>query len=204
MTLRQILKTEVRYWFPMVFVTYVLINGYLSGWSTWVIPDVDVPLKFDGDTLSYGVMFLRQIQGFWYFENTRFGYPFVSTLYDFPMSFLDAATIKVIGLVAPTWYAIYTIYVVISFVVNALIGYAAMRAMDISIRWALVGAVLFTIVPFHFYRIGHIVYIIYVGVPLAYYMAWQLWQGSQHMWRRHNIVPTCLIGILLEIGRAHV
>lgn len=197
MTLRQILKTEVRYWFPMVLVTYVFINGFLSGWSTWVVPDVDVPIKFNGDTLSYGVMFQRQIEGFWYFENTRFGYPFVSTLYDFPMSFLDVLTIKAIGFVAPAWYAIYTIYVVISFVVNALIGYAVMRAMGISIRWALVGAVLFNIVPFHFYRIGHIVFTIYVGIPLTYYMAWQLWHAHAHMWQRPHIIPTCVIGIVV-------
>ncbi len=197
MTLRQILKTEVRYWFPMVFVTYLFINGYLSGWSTWIVPDVSVPIKFHGDTLSYGVMFQRQIEGFWYFENTRFGYPFVSTLYDFPMSFLDAVTIKTLGLIVPSWYAIYTIYVVMSFVANGIICYAVMRAMGISVRWALIGAVLFNIVPFHFYRIGHIVFTIYVGIPLAYYMAWQLWQGHQYIWQRHNIVPSFLIGVVL-------
>ena len=197
MTLRQILKTEVRYWLPMVFITYVLINGYLSGWTSWVVPDVSVPIIFDGDALYGGVVFQRQIEGFWYFENMRFGYPFVSTQYDFPMSFLDVVTGKIIGQIVTSWYGIYTLYVVFGFVVNAVVSYAVMRAMDINVVWAIVGACLFNMVPFHFYRIQHIFYTIYVAVPLVYYMAWQLWQGHSRIWQRHNIVPSIMIGFVL-------
>lgn len=197
MTLRQILKIEIRYWLPMVVFTYLIINGYLSGWSTWIVPDLHVPMLFKGDPLSYGMMFQRQTEGFWYFENMRAGYPFVSTLYDFPMGFLDAVTVKILGFIVPKWYAIYTLFVVTSFVLNAVVCYAVTRVMGISILWSIIASLLFNFVPFHFYRIGHVVYTIYIGVPLAYYMAWQIWQAQHTLWHRRNILPTSLIGFVL-------
>lgn len=197
MSLRQIFKTEMRYWLPMVCATYLLINGYLSGWTTWLVPDLHIPLLYTGDVLAYGVMIERQIQGFWFFENTRYGYPFIATLYDFPMAFADAIAIKVIGLVVPTWYAIYTCYVVLSFIINAVVTYVVMRAMGLTYVWALVGACLFNMLPFHFYRIGHIVYTVYACVPLAYYVAWQLWSGHSHHWQRHHIIPSAILGVVL-------
>ena len=107
MTLRRILKDEVVYWLPMVIATYVLINGYLSGWTSYLLPEMRVPLTFSGDGLLFGMFIQRQIEGFWYFENMRSGYPFVSSFYNFPMSFLDPLTIKLIGWMTPSWYAIY-------------------------------------------------------------------------------------------------
>lgn len=203
MTLRSTLKTEVHYWLPMVLITYALINGYLSGWTSWVVPDLSIPLKIDGDPISYGVMMQRQIDGFWYFEDIRFGYPFISTQYDFPMSFLNGVLFEVFGFIVPSWHAVYTMYFVFSFVVNAIVCYAVMRAVKISILWAIIGTVLFNFVPFHFARVGHLPYTIYFEVPLVYYMAWQLWQASPQLWQRHNILPSSVIGFMIGCNNVY-
>ena len=197
MTLRRILKDEVVYWLPMVIATYVLINGYLSGWTSYLLPEMRVPLTFSGDGLLFGMFIQRQIEGFWYFENMRSGYPFVSSFYNFPMSFLDPLTIKLIGWMTPSWYAIYISYTVLSFVFVAITSYAVLRAFDIQRGLALIGACAFNMVPFHFYRFEHLFLIMYAGVPLVYYLAWRIWQGEVHFWRREDIVASILLGVFL-------
>jgi phosphoglycerol transferase len=202
MTLRRILKDEVVYWLPMVIATYVLINGYLSGWTSYLLPEMRVPLTLSGDGLLFGMRIQRQIEGFWYFENMRSGYPFVSNLYNFPMSFLDALTIKLIGFMTTSWYAIYIGYTVLSFVSVAITSYAVLRVFDIQRGLALVGACAFNMVPFHFYRFEHLFLIMYAGVPLVYYLAWRIWRGEVHFWRREDIVASILLGICL--GAYHI
>ncbi|MFN5677691.1 MAG: DUF7024 domain-containing protein [Roseiflexaceae bacterium] len=198
MSLRHIFKTEIRYWLPMTFISYLIINGYMSNWTSWLVPDVSVPFRVYGDARSYGVLFQRQVEGFWFFENTRYGYPFVATLYDFPMSFLDALTVKLIGQFWPEWYAIYTLYVVLSFVANAVVSYVVMRALGLSALWAIVGATLFNFVPFHFYRIGHVVFTNYTCIPWTFYIAWQIWQGrAAQFWQRPHVLASMLLGFVM-------
>ena len=197
MTLRRILKNEVAYWLPMVIATYVLINGYLSGWTSYLLPEMRVPLSLSGDALLFGVFIQRQIEGFWYFENMRSGYPFLSTFYNFPMSFFDPLTIKLIGLMTTSWYAIYISYTVLSFVLVAITSYAVLRAFDIQRGFALIGAFAFNMVPFHFYRFEHLFLIMYASIPLVYYLAWRIWQGKGDFWRREDIVASILLGVFL-------
>jgi phosphoglycerol transferase len=125
MTLRRILKNEIVYWLPMVIATYVLINGYLSGWTSYLLPEVQVPLPLSGDALFFGVYIQRQMEGFWYFENMRSGYPFISSFYNLPMSMIDALTIKLMGMMTTSWYAIYIGYIVLSFVLVGITSYVA-------------------------------------------------------------------------------
>lgn len=202
MTLRRILKNEVVYWLPMVIATYVLINGYLSGWTSYLLPEMRVPLTLSGDALLFGMRIQRQIEGFWYFENMRSGYPFVSNFYNFPMSFFDALTVKLIGVITTSWYAIYISYTILSFVSVAITSYVVMRAFDIQCGLALVGACAFNMVPFHFYRFEHLFLIMYAGVPLIYYLAWRVWRGEVDFWRREDIVASILLGICL--GAYHI
>lgn len=198
MSLRHVFKTEIRYWLPMTLISYLIINGYMSSWTSFFVPDVSVPIRIYGDARSYGVLFQRQVEGFWFFENTRYGYPFVATLYDFPMSFLDALTVKLIGQFWPEWFAIYTLYVVLSFVANAVVSYVVMRALGLAPLWAIVGATLFNFVPFHFYRIGHVVFTNYTCIPWTFYIAWQVWQGrAAQFWQRPHVLASIVLGFVM-------
>lgn len=181
---RATMRREWYIWLPFTLAIYVFVNGYYSGWTSWLTPNTDVPLLVGSDALAMAAYIQRQLDGFWYFENTRSGYPFVSTMYDFPSTFADMAIIRTMQWALTSWIEIYHWFHISSYVLVFVSTYAVFRHWNIQPIWAVLGALAFDFMPFHHERIPHFYFFWYFIVPIVYAYAWHFWQGNMWPWRQ--------------------
>ena len=192
-----IMRREWYIWLPSCIAVYLFVNGYYSGWTSWFTPNTSVPLLVGSDSLVMAAYIQRQLEGFWYYENIRSGYPFISTLYDFPSSFADMSIIKAFQWTGAGWIEIYHWFHITSYVLVFITTYGVFRLWNIQPRWAIVGALAFDFMPFHHERIPHFYFFWYCIVPLVYAYAWHFWQGLSGDWRRWSTVSHgVLFGII--------
>ncbi|UII70122.1 sugar translocase [Pseudomonas sp. HN11] len=178
LSLLPILRQE---WKLVIFgsiFSLVLASILTNGWPNGLWPDISVPLRYSGDGLFHAWMAQRVTEG-WLFENARSGYPFGSTFLDFPGS--DAGShflIKVLSLLSGSSFAGVNLFFLLSFPVCFVATYLVVRAFGLVRSFAVVSALLFTFLPFHILRLGHLFYTWYFVVPLFYYLSFFLLQNS--------------------------
>jgi hypothetical protein len=191
------MRREWYIWLPVAGFIYVFVNGYYSNWTSWLMPNMTIPLLHAADALFIAPYMQRQIEGAWYFENIRAGYPFVSTLYDFPSTFAEMSIIELMQWALPSWIEAYNWFHSISYVLVFLITYVVFRYWQIQPVWAVIGAVAFDFMPFHHERIPHPYFFWYFIVPIVYAYAWKLWQGELLLTKKWStIVHVLLFGAI--------
>jgi phosphoglycerol transferase len=176
---------------------YVLVNGFYSNWTSWLVPNMQVPLTFVGDGLSVAVFLQRQLEGSWFFENMRMGYPFVSTLYEYPKPLFDMLMTKFVGLFSPSWIEAYAWLYLLGYVPIFVAAYAVLRSWQVSIAWSVIGALAFDMMSTHHERLNHMAYVWYFFVPIVCAYAWRIWRGESlwdksYRWR--NVMFFVIIG----------
>lgn len=160
----------------------LLASVLITGWPQGLIPNLTIPYIFEGDGLSHAWLIKRTIEGHWYFQNARSGYPFGSSFLDYPSSdFGNFATIKLLGWIFGSWYATLNAYFLLGFAITSSISFSVFRALGISRSSAICGAVIFTFLPYHFLRLAHILYTWYFTVPIFFYYAHKLFFLPQHL-----------------------
>lgn len=191
-----IIRREWYVWLPMIVGIYVAVNGFYSNWTSWLMPTMQVPLTFTGDGLSVAVFLQRQLEGPWFFENARMGYPFVSTLYEYPKPLFDMLMTKVVGLFAPSWLEAYAWLYVLGYLPIAITSYAVLRSWRVPMSWSVIGAVAFDFVSAHHERINHMAYVWYFFVPVVCAYAWRIWRGESPWGSRrwHTIIFFLIVG----------
>jgi phosphoglycerol transferase len=144
-----------------------VLAWYLSG---GLKIDFSIPLTYDGDALSASSLIKRLIDGAWYFNNNTTGFPFGSDFRDYPGSDVGSFLIlKLIGFLTKNYALTYNLYYLIGFPVTAVVSFFVLRKFSVSNSFSFVGALLFTFLPFHFLRLGHLFYTWYFVVP---FFAW--------------------------------
>ena len=90
----------------------------MSGYPVGLLPETKVPYTYTGDGMVYLWNVQRAIEGAWYFENVRSGFPFVSNHLDYPTSDTGSyLVIKLLGWLVTTPVAVMNLYY--------LLGYSA-------------------------------------------------------------------------------
>ncbi|MES2317819.1 MAG: sugar translocase [Pseudomonadota bacterium] len=113
----------------------------------------------------------------WLLDNPRSGYPFGSSFADYPNA--DGASLlllKAFGAAGADFQVATSLFFLPGFGAIFIAAYAAMRAHGLARPLAFAAALLFDFAPFHFQRMQHLFYTMYVVVPVFYYLAWRLWQ----------------------------
>ncbi len=197
-----VIRQEWYVWLPMVSVIYMMVNGYYSNWTSWFAPNTSVPLIYVGDGLSVAVFLQRQLEGLWFFENVRMGYPFVSTLYEYPKPLFDMLMTKFVGLFSTNWIAAYAWLYVLGYLPIALTTYAVLRSWHVSMVWAVIGAVAFDFVSAHHERISHMAYVWYFFVPLVCAYAWRIWRGES-LWQPTTRWPMVVLFLVIGFFNAY-
>ncbi len=165
-----ILRREWTFIFGGVFFLYLFVCMYMSGWRITIIPDLSTPYGYNGDLIFHSWMIRRVMEG-WLFENPRSGYPFGSTFLDYPGSDLgNHIILKFFGSWIGNFFAAINIYFVSGFVFTYFASYFSLRMLSLSAWLSLSGAIIFSIVPFHFLRLPHLFYTFYFVVPIYYYI----------------------------------
>jgi hypothetical protein len=158
--------------------------------------DFGVPLyESPGGDGTFGVAVIKGIlEHGWYLTNPNLGAPYGQQLYNYPVFSGDSlylAIVKLIGVPFGNPATVDNLFFLLCFPLIALSGYAGLRAVAISRGASVVCAVLFTLLPYHFFDgEGHIFQGAYFTVPLGCYLVIAVLSGRALFTRsatRHGV-----------------
>ena len=131
------------------------------------------PLAYSGDGLSHAVLVKSVLEAGWFpTHNPRLGAPFGATWFDYPNA--DAANLlilKIIGLFSNDWIIATNVFYLITFALTSVIAFSVLQRLGLRWLYALVAALLFAELPYHFLRSVHLLLAAYWSVPIAVYLA---------------------------------
>jgi hypothetical protein len=166
---------------PLATAALTLIGAFLA-MELWKA-DLAVPLRYAqvDDTKFYFMLVKGIIDHGWYQTNSNLGAPFGQQLYDFPQGAdnLNFLLIKVLALFSSNWALVTNLFFLATFPLTGLAAYLAFRQLDVSRAPASVCAVLFALLPYHFYRHeSQVLLSAYYSVPLTSYLFIALVSGK--------------------------
>lgn len=176
--LLEIIQAEWRWWVAGGMFSLVLASILMSGWPNGVWPELSFPYAYQGDGLSHSWIAQRAIEG-WIFENPRSGYPFGSDFRDYPGSDSGSLLVlKLLGLLSGKYYIAFNFYFLGGFFVTFASAFCVLRSFGLFKASALSAALLFTFLPFHFQRLGHLFYTWYFVVPIFFYFSFLVYYND--------------------------
>ena len=158
----------------LLTVTLALLN--LFGTKGLTSLNLGKAIYFGEDsTLSLAI--IKRISEGWIYNNPRLGYPFGSSIFDYPIP--DTASLlfyKLLTLLSFDTTTVLNVYFFISFPLTFVITLAVLRRLQFSLYISSLVSFLFTLLPFHFERfeIGHVFYTWYFIIPIITLMASEL------------------------------
>lgn len=151
--------------------------------------DLTIPLEYSGDALVTSMWIKSVIDTGWYLRNPLLGMPTGLDYYDFPVGdTLHFAVLKSLTLFSSNYAVVLNLYFLLSFPLAAMTALFVFRRFGLSYACSLVGALLFTFLPYHFWRgEAHLFLAAYYLIPLVVMVV--LWVGSERppfLWRSAN------------------
>jgi hypothetical protein len=140
---------------------YAAIAGLLSlAIALWALKiwdaSLSVPFRYSevDDTKFYLLLVKGILAHGWFFTNHNLGAPFGQQLYDYPQSAdnLNLFTLKLIGLVSPHPGVVINVFLFVTFVLDGAAACLVLRRLGVSPLVSIVCAVLFAVLPYHFFR----------------------------------------------------
>ena len=174
-----IASVAVNPWLRDLLVLFAAIFAAL-----WVLVgpelfDLFEPVPYSGDGLSHGFLIKTIIDVGWYPVHSPFvGAPFGSDLFDYPVSDgVNLLLIRLLALFSGDWVVVANLFYLVGFFLAGASAYVVLRRLGIASVWAIAGALLFTMLPYHFLRRGHLLLVSYAVVPLGVWLAFIGWRG---------------------------
>ena len=207
----KIAKDEWRVWLVLAVSSFVVASLFMSGWPKGLAPEIHTPFTYAGDGFAYLWNIQRVIEGAWYFENARAGFPFGSNHLDYPTADTGSYLItKFFGLLFQSAVAAANLYFLIGFALCAAITYLITRAVGLAKPNAIACAFIYAFATFHFARIGHLFFSAYFVAPLFFYLGFRLIAGrmilsslstpwSQKLWNSLGIFCMTSFGIYYDL-----
>ena len=137
--------------------------------------DLSVPFRYSvtDDTKFYLALIKGILDHGWYLHNPSLGAPFGQQLYDFPQGAdnLNLLTIKGLGVIWPHAAVVINLFFLLTFPLTALAAYIVLRRLEVSVPSAVLCAVAFAMLPYHFFRSdSHLLLSAYYSIPLGAYL----------------------------------
>jgi hypothetical protein len=175
------------------------------GLQLWDAPSFHVPWAYDEDALSVLAAFKGIHDHGWIWTNGSLGAPHGLDYYDFGSlgpDNLHWAIAWVITRFTGQPGVVYNLFLLITFPLTAAAGYLSLRWLDVRRGAACAVAILFAVVPYHFFRglNGHLLLTDYAVVPLGVFLAVcvllrrPLFEGG---WRSATTIRTLVICVLI-------
>ncbi len=164
------------------------VSGAFLALALWRA-DLGVPLRYTqmDDTKFYFGVVKDILDHGWYQHNPDLGAPFGLGLYDFPQGAdnLNFLLIKALGLVAHGYGLVTNLFFLLTFPLTALAAYYAGRRLGLRPAVACVCGVLFSLLPYHFYRHeSQVLLSAYYAAPLGAYLFLALFGADPLLERR--------------------
>jgi hypothetical protein len=159
---------------------YAAIAGLLSlAIALWALKiwnaTLSVPFRYSevDDTKFYLLLIKGILAHGWFLTNHNLGAPFGQQLYDYPQGAdnLNLFTLKLIGLVSPHPGVVINVFLFVTFVLDGAAACLVLRRLGVSPLVSIVCAVLFALLPYHFFRTDSQVFLSsYWSLPLTAYL----------------------------------
>jgi phosphoglycerol transferase len=159
---------------------YAAIAGLLALavalWSLRVWDaNLSVPFRYSvvDDTKFYLMLIKGILDHGWFLTNHSLGAPFGQQLYDYPQGAdnLNLFMVKVIGLISPHPGVVINVFLFVTFVLDAAAACLVARRLGVSPATSIVCAVLFALLPYHFFRSdSHLFLSSYWSLPFTAYL----------------------------------
>jgi hypothetical protein len=164
-----------------------LVALVLTGWvmRLWRL-DLSLPLVYEFDAQYYAMVVKSVLDHGWYATNPDLGTPFGHPSYDFPQftDNLQLLAFRVLGLFFSGYPEVVHVYYVATYPLVALAAYLVLRRLGASPGPALVCAVLFALLPYHFRRSElHLFLSAYFAVPVGALLVMRVFAGEP-LWAR--------------------
>ena len=173
-----------------------------------------VMFEYGGDAVYHSTLVKGIIDHGWYLRNPSVGVPWGLELYDFPMpENLNFLIIKLLTLFSSDYALVFNLFFLLMFPLVAATALFVLRHFNVSYLSSLLASLLYTFVPYHFFRNEHHLFLsAYYTVPLAVMVA--LWiasgamvvesrdeQGARQKWlslRNRKFVAALVICLLIS------
>jgi hypothetical protein len=171
-------------------VAAMTLSLLLAGWALRLgEAHLSLPWSYagEGDTKFYLLLIKGILDHGWFQSNPSLGAPFGLQMYDFPQGAdnLNLLMIKGLGLFShnPAW--VLNVFLLLTFPLTAVSAYAALQALGASPVTAAICAVIFALLPYHFYRgESQVLLSAYYSVPLGALLFLRLWEPPGLFTRR--------------------
>jgi phosphoglycerol transferase len=152
--------------------------------------DLSVPLRYAAvDDAKFYLALVKGIIGHgWFQTNPSLGAPFGQQLYDFPQGAdnLNFLLIKLFALFSSNPAVVANLFYLSTYALCSFTSYLVLRELGASRPSSLVGAVLFAVLPYHFFRgESHLLLSAYYAVPLSAYLFFSL-LGNRDLFERRR------------------
>jgi phosphoglycerol transferase len=153
--------------------------------------DLALPFRYAqlDDTKFYLMLIRSVIRHGWFEAGSSLGAPFGQQLADFPQGAdnLNFAIIRVLALFSSNPALIDNLFYLLTFPLAAVSAFLVMRKLDVAAAPAAVAAVLFALLPYHFYRNeSQLTLSAYYSVPLSAYLFLSTFLGEARFRRRSS------------------
>lgn len=179
--------------------------------------DLSLPLRYTAvDDTKFYLMLVKGISGHgWFLTNPSLGAPFGQQLFDFPQGAddLNFLLIRFLALFSSNPALLANLFYLATFVLAAFTAHVVLRSLGVSTPSAGLVAVLFAVLPYHFFRgESHMLLSAYYAVPLSAYLFFSLIGNRDLFTARPTHVPRALkwlsgrtlttLGLCVVIGSA--
>ncbi|HWJ50492.1 MAG TPA: hypothetical protein VNR42_05695 [Solirubrobacteraceae bacterium] len=161
-----------------------------AGWALklWQA-DLALPFRYAqlDDTKFYLMLIRSVVRHGWFEAGSSLGAPFGQQLADFPQGAdnLNFAIIRMLALFSSNPALIDNLFYLLTFPLAAVSAFLVLRKLDIAAPPAAVAAVLFALLPYHFYRNeSQLTLSAYYSVPLSAYLFLSTFLGEARFRRR--------------------
>ena len=141
--------------------------------------DLTIPFCYIGDGLSHQTWVKDIVDEGWHLHNHYLSFPGEMDSEDYPQTDnLSFLMMKLLSLVTNSYGAVFNWFYLLTYPLTTLTAYLVFRRFDVSYFPSLLGSLLFTFAPYHFFRgEPHILLSAYFLIPLVVMVALWICQG---------------------------
>ncbi|QWD92048.1 hypothetical protein ICV00_04795 [Polynucleobacter asymbioticus] len=194
----KVLKISLADWINAIFfgmVSLFAANYILSGSLNILKLNVEYPYIYWGDSLIHSIFIKMEIEGS-ILHTGRLGYPFGLDIVDFPNAdYGNNLIIKFISNFSNQYFTVYNIFYLLSFPLSFVASYSVSRDFKLNKITSVLSAFTFTLLPYHFFRIGHLFLAQYFIIPLFFYIGFRIsklyslyYDKSVKIWKKIIII----------------
>jgi phosphoglycerol transferase len=141
--------------------------------------DLSTPFLYRGDGISHLLVIKSLGDNLWYLDNPFLGAPFGQEFYDYPIPELALlAILKLLVRLTGDAAMAFNLFYLAGFALVPAVSFAVLRRIGVIAPFAFAGAVAYAFVPYHFFRLGHLLLAMYAIVPVLVLVALRMFDGQ--------------------------